>query len=182
MPVSANHRTMDKLNLRSGGKNYQFWTGREHAEKQAASLSPIYDIPFVSSPLPGHDDLWFINPRGTNEGARGADGHELPLAFIESMERTAVFLKLAQQYRAEGNNRFWAHCAIWMSIDPYDVAELGVPADEYSTWAAATVNMCQQGFSQAQMASAIKGLFTDLEGRDVSDARADALAEVFLGK
>jgi hypothetical protein len=173
---------MEKLNLRSGGKDYQLWTGRELADKQAASLSPVYDIPFVSSTLPGHDDLWFIKPRGTKEGALGADGRELPLSFIETMERTEVFIKLARQYTAEANERFWAHCAIWMSIDPYDVAELGVPVDEYSTWAAATVHMCEQGFSQTQMANAIKGLFTDLDGHEVSDARADALAEVFLRK
>jgi hypothetical protein len=42
--------------------------------------------------------------------------------------------------------------------------------------------MCEQGFSQTQMANAIKGLFTDLDGHEVSDARADALAEVFLRK
>jgi hypothetical protein len=173
---------MEKLNLRSGGKNYQFWTAREHAEKHAASLSPVYDIPFVSSPLPGHDDLWFIRPRGTKEGALGADGHELPPAFIESMERTAVFIALAQQYRADANERFWAHCAIWMSIDPHGVADAGVPADEYSTWAAATVHMCEQEVSQTQLAKALKGLFADLDGGEVSDGRTDALAEVFLGK
>jgi hypothetical protein len=173
---------MEKLNLRSGGKNYQLWTEREHAERQAASLSPVYDVPFESSALPGHTDLWYITPRGKKEGALGADGRALPLAFLESMERTEGFIRLARQYRAQANERFWAYCAIWMSIDPYDVAELGVPADEYSTWAAATVHMFEQGFSQAQMSSAIKGLFTDLEGCEVSDARADALAEVFLVK
>ena len=172
---------MDTINFRKSGVNYQFWLARELADQQAATFSPVYDLEFVSDVLPGHDDLWYISPRARREGALDAACNPIPAAFFASMERTQFYSNLAKQYAREGRERFGKHCAIWLSIDPLGLAGEGVPDDEYSTWAAATVYLCENNPTLKDVAEALRALYLDWNslGDGISFERAMALAENF---
>lgn len=170
---------MEKLAMRTGGAVYAFWCEKECADRHALSLNPASDIPYESRALPGHDDLWFVAPRGTTQGALDADGGALPARLFESMERTEVFIKLAEDHRKTSTGPFWLHCQIWLAIDPLGLDGFGVPDDEYSSWAAMTTHLCEKGSPLNAMACEIRQGYRDWDAGEISEDRAFELATIF---
>jgi hypothetical protein len=172
---------VDRINLCSGigGERYQLWVAREHAERQAAGLSRVRDIEYEASAMPGDSDLWYIRPRGTNEGALGANGGALPPSLFLRMTRMAQYVALAQTYTNDQDPTFEKHCVAWLREDPLGLASLGVPDDEYSSWAAATTYLTRKnGLADGELAQAIRQLYAD-EGAPIDVGRAAELAQQF---
>jgi len=107
---------------------------------------------------------------------------EVPVTLLVVGVVKAVCTWLETRLAALGSNWWNDHVVDRLSIDPHGVAELGVPADEYSTWAAATLHTYEKGALQEEMAETIKGFFVDWDAGEISDGRAASLAEVFLNR